>query len=171
MFLKPLLAALLLAAPGSAGELAGSLGGAPFQPLAIKLMDGGAMKQGAAAYDTWRLVFRTEDDIFAPRSVTVKVLVPKGKRLDGRTFRKLPDTPTDKQPSVAEGLPEVQGWSLEDKPAGLNLSHVFTANADLKLEFGTRQGKRFPGKISLVVPASAEAKASSLVGDFVAEVE
>jgi len=171
MFLKLAVAALVLIAPLSAGGLAGSLGGAAFAPKVVKLMEAGGMQQDEASYDAWRLVFSSEDDIFAPQSVTVTVLVPRGRKLDGRAFRRLPDTPTGKQPSVAEGLPEVQGWSLENRPAGLKLSQVFTRGANLKLEFGTRQGNKLPGKISLVVPGSEEAKASSLVGDFVAEIE
>lgn len=166
---------LTLVAPAAHAELTGSLGGAAFKPVVVKLSTGGGLNYDDVPYDTYSLVFRSEDDIFARQSASVTIALPKGKLPDGRTFRKLADTPTEKQPSVTEGLPEVQGWRLEDKERGIKLSHVFSGQGSVQVEFGKRQGMTIDGKISLVVPPGEDdgpdAKPSSLVGEFRAVVE
>jgi hypothetical protein len=94
---------------------------------------------------------RNEDDLFAPMEATVTVIVRKGQRIDGKTFRKLPTKSIDKQPSATSGLPEVQGWSMKNKNAKTDLSHVSYLGS-LRLEFGQRQGNSIGGKIYLCVP-------------------
>jgi hypothetical protein len=163
-----------LIVPAAHAELLGNLGGMVFKPKVIQLSNGGGIVSGDISYDTYRLVFRSEDDMFARQSASVTIALPKGVLPDGLTFRLLADTPLEGQPSVEEGLPEVQGWRLEDNDNGIKLSHVFRGEASVKVEFGKRQGTTIGGKISLVVPVGAEdgpdAKPSSLTGEFSAVI-
>jgi hypothetical protein len=118
---------------------------------AVLPADCSAMKSGSEAFDTWRLTLRSEDSVMAPLGMDVTVAVPKGQALDGKVFRRLPKKSTSEQPSVSAGLPEVQGWSYEDRKAGARGSHV-KYDASLRLEFGKAQGKTLPGAIALCVP-------------------
>ena len=127
-----------------------SVGGNKFTPKAIKLRNAGGMTYGDDAFDTYRLELNSADDFSPPLEADVTVLVRKGQRLDGKTFRKLAVKDTDKQPAPTKGLPEVQGWSLKDRPARSDLSHV-TYLASLRLEFGQRKGNTISGKIYLCV--------------------
>ena len=128
-----------------------SVAGANYAPASVKLVAGGTMKSGDTEIEMWRLALRSEDSLFAPLSVTVTVAVPKGQSLEGKVFRKLPVKSTMDQPSVVKGLPEVQGWSYEDRKAGARGSHVKYL-ASLRLEFGKAEGKTVPGTIYLCVP-------------------
>ncbi len=137
------------AVPAQAVEI--SIGGAKFAPKSIKLVSAGVMSLGDEKFDSYRLSLRNEDDLFAPMEATVTVIVRQGQRIDGKTFRKLPTKSIDKQPSATSGLPEVQGWSLKNKDAKTDLSHVSHLGS-LRLEFGQRQGSSIGGKIYLCVP-------------------
>jgi hypothetical protein len=137
------------AVPAHAVEV--SIGGAKFAPKSIKLVSAGGMGMGDEKFDSYRLSLRNEDDLFAPMEATVTVIVRKGQRIDGKTFRKLPTKSIDKQPSATSGLPEVQGWSMKNKNAKTDLSHVSYLGS-LRLEFGQRQGNSIGGKIYLCVP-------------------
>lgn len=139
------------AATVPAQPVAISIAGARFTPKSVKLVSAGGMATGDEKFDTYRLSFRNEDDLFAPMEAQVTVLLKQGQRVDGKTFRKLPTKDTGKQPSPTSGLPEVQGWSLKNKTANTDFSHV-SYIASLRLEFGQRQGKTISGKIYLCVP-------------------
>ncbi len=156
-------------------ELIGNLGGVPFKPQVVKLSLNGSITEDGVKFETYELVFRSEKDIFARLSASVAVAVPGGKLPDGRTFRKLANTPTDRQPSVSEGLPEVQGWSIEDRESGFRRTSVFSEQGKLQVTFGKRQGKSIKGKISLIVPPGPDdkpnSKPSTLEGDFTAVIE
>ena len=139
------------AAKPPAKPVEASIVGAKYAPSSVKLVVGGSMKSGDTELDMWRLALRSEDSVFAPLSVTVTVAVPKGQSLEGKVFRKLPVESTMDQPSVVKGLPEVQGWSYEDRKSGARGSHVKYL-ASLRLEFGRAEGKTLPGSIYLCVP-------------------
>jgi hypothetical protein len=128
-----------------------SIAGTRYAPKSVKLVRAGTMKSGDTAFDTWRLTLRSEDSVMAPLGLDVTVAVPKGQSVAGKVFRRVPSDSIAKQPSVSEGLPEVQGWSYEDRQAGVRGSHVKYV-ASLRLEFGKAQGKTLPGTIVLCVP-------------------
>jgi len=128
-----------------------SIFGTSYAPKSVKLVKAGTMKSGDTVIDTWRLTLRSEDSVMAPLGMDVTVAVPKGQALDGKVFRRVPSNEISKQPAVSEGLPEVQGWSYEDRKAGIRGSHVKYV-ASLRLEFGKAQGKTLPGTLYLCVP-------------------
>lgn len=127
-----------------------SILGAKFTPKSIKLRSSGGVTSGEDKFDTYYLTLRSEDSLFAPLEAEVAVIVRKGQRVDGKVFRKLPTKDSAKQPSPTEGLPEVQGWSVKNRKAQTDLSHVSYIGS-LRLEFGQRQGKAIGGKIYLCV--------------------
>ena len=155
-----------------------SIGGTVFSPKSVKLVSAGGMSSGDEHFDTYRLSFRNEDDLFAPLEADVTVMVRKGQRLDGKVFRKLPVKDTSKQPAPTSGLPEVQGWSMKNKNAKTDLSHVSYV-ASLRLEFGQRQGATIAGKIYLCVPKGQTSMFDSTptkddgfaIGTFQAKIE
>jgi hypothetical protein len=161
-----------------AQPVAVSIGGARFTPKSVKLVSAGGMSIGDDHFDTYRLTFRNEDDLFAPLETDVTVLVRKGQRVDGKVFRKLPTKETSKQPAPASGVPEVQGWSMKDRKGNVDFSHVSYV-ASLRLEFGQRQGNAIGGKIHLCVPKgqttmfdkTPSKEDSSAAGTFQARIE
>ena len=166
------------AATVPAQPVAVSVGGNKFAPKAVKLRNAGGMTYGDEAFDTYRLEFKSEDDFSPPLEGDVTVLVRKGQRLDGKVFRKLPVKETDKQPAPTQGLPEIQGWSLKDRPGRNDLSHV-SYIASLRLEFGQSKGKTIGGKIYLCVAKGQKTifdpkpskEDSSAIGTFEATIE
>jgi hypothetical protein len=166
------------AAAVPAQPVAVSIGGNKFTPKVVKLRDAGGMTYGDDAFDTYRLSFRSEDDFSPPLEAEVTVLFRKGQRIDGKVFRKLPVKDTNKQPSPVNGLPEVQGWSLKDRPARNDLSHVSYIGS-LRLEFGQRKGNTISGKIYLCVAKgqttmfdkTPSKEDSSAIGTFQATIE
>jgi hypothetical protein len=161
-----------------AQPVAVSVGGTKFAPKSLKLVSAGGMSSGDEHFDTYRLTFRNEDDLFAPLEADVTVLVRKGQRVDGKVFRRLPTKETSKQPSPTSGLPEVQGWSMKNRQAKIDFSHVSYV-ASLRLEFGQRQGNLIGGKIYLCVPKgqttmfdkTPSKEDSAAVGSFQATIE
>jgi hypothetical protein len=152
-------------------ELTGNIGGVPYTPAVIKLERGA----GDKTYDTYNLLFLSEDAIFPARQIFVKIAMRHGKLPDGKTFRKFANTETSDQPSVFEGFPEVQAWSIEEEERGIRMNHVFVEQAALQVTFGKRKGKTISGTISLTVPAAPDdrqdVKPSSLVGNFIATLK
>jgi hypothetical protein len=128
-----------------------SILGTTYAPTSVKLVKAGTMKSGDVVIDTWRLTLRSEDSVMAPLGLDVTVAVPKGQSVAGKVFRRVPSNEISKQPAVSEGLPEVQGWSYEDRKASVRGSHVKYV-ASLRLEFGKAQGKTLPGTLYLCVP-------------------
>ncbi len=155
----------------ASAELTGNIGGVPYTPAVIKLERGAADK----SYDTYNLLFLSEDAIFPARQIFVKIAMRHGKLPDGKTFRKFPNTETSDQPSVFEGFPEVQAWSIEEEERGIRMNHVFVKQAALQVSFGKRTGKTISGTISLTVPAGPndeqDVKPSSLIGNFIATLK
>ena len=166
------------AAAVPAKPLAISIGGTQFEPKSVRLVSAGGISTGDEKFDTYRLTFRNEDDLFAPLEADVTVLVRKGQRVDGKVFRKLPTKETSKQPSPTSGLPEVQGWSMKNREGKADFSHVSYV-ASLRLEFGQRKGNEIGGKIYLCVPKGQKSMFdknpskddSSAVGTFQAKIE
>ena len=155
-----------------------SIAGTKFTPKVVKLRDAGGMTYGEAAYDTYRLALRSEDELSPPLEAEFVVLVKKGQAIDGRTFRKLAVKATDKQPAPTPGLPEVQGWSMKDRPGRTDFTSV-SYLASLRIEFGKRQGNTIGGKIYLCVPkgqktifdSTPSKEDSSAIGTFQATIE
>jgi hypothetical protein len=141
----------------------------------VKLTSGGKITLDEDQFDVYELDLRSTKSVFARLSASISFAVPKGTLPDGRTFRYLADTATEDQPAAAGGLPEVQGWSIEDRESGFRKSHVFYKQGSLKVEFEKRKGKTISGKMSLIVPADPDAetkeKPSSLEGQFTATLE
>ena len=165
--------------PIPAGPVEVSINGVAFKPAFVKLRRAGGLSSDGVELDKYTLEFMSEDDIFAKLSAEVSFLVPKGKKPDGRTFRRLPDTTpfpkvsNVKQPAAAEGLPEVQGWEMKDRDSGLTISSSFNGPGSLRVELGKRTGKTIPGKIHICVPPGPDAgkKMSSVSGTFEAVLE
>ena len=161
-----------------AQPVAVSVGGVKFVPKAIKLVSAGGMSVGDEHFDSYRLTLRNEDDLFAPLEADVTVIVRKGQKIDGKVFRKLPTKDTAKQPSPTSGVPEVQGWSMKNRQARTDFSHVSYIGS-LRLEFAQRQGNTIGGKIYLCVPKgqttmfdkTPSKEDSSAVGTFQARIE
>jgi hypothetical protein len=156
------------AAPAPSHPVSAVVAGSAFVPLPKLVVAGGISSgdEGGAAFDTYRLELDVNDEWEPPIEVDVTLLVPKGARLDGKTFRKLPIDDTESQPGPEPGLPEVQGWSIEHDEAGIDASHVFEI-ASLRVECGERRGKVLPGRIRLCAP---EVGASQVAGAFEVEL-
>jgi len=134
----------------AAKPLGGSVQGKPFAAKSIHIdftKDG--MRIDGAAFD--RYVLHLESNgIF--NEFNIDMLVPSGKKPDGRTFRVLPVDSIGAQPSVVQGVPEVQGWELELDDQGVDAS--FTQDtAAIRVELGQRKGAALAGKIHVCVPS------------------
>ena len=153
--------------------------GAKFTPKSVRLRRGNDITQGSAEFDGYRLTISSDvDDFSPPLEAGISVLVKKGERLDGKVFRQLAIKDIGKQPKAAEGLPEVQGWSMKDRPTGASFSHAEYL-ASVRLEFGKREGNTISGTIYLCVPKgqksvfekSPKKEDSYAVGTFQARVD
>ncbi len=141
----------------------GTVAGKPFIPQETSLdvtKDG--MEVDAAKFDKYTLSIMT-DGIF--NALTVTMLVPLGKKPDGRVFRVLPTDSIGAQPAAAPGVPEVQGWDLQLEAANVDTS--FTQEiASIRVEFGQRKGGALPGKIHVCVPGQT----AEIAGSFSAAI-
>ena len=129
-----------------------SILGAKFVPKAVVLRSTGYVKTENEQFDSYRLELLSEDSLSAPLEVGVKVMVPKGAKIEGRTFRLLATKDRSKQPMASKGGSEleVQAWALKNRPA--KVESDFTGHlASLRLEFGARKGDTIPGNIHLCV--------------------
>ncbi|MBS0472299.1 MAG: hypothetical protein JSR60_14600 [Proteobacteria bacterium] len=152
--------ATILTAPATAADcsdgpikdtpLGGTVAGKPFVAKEIRLdftKDGMVMND--VHLDRYVLSLMV-DGVF--NEATIDMLVPGGKKPDGRTFRVLPVDSIGAQPAAAEGVPEVQGWEIELDNAGIDTS--FTEDvASIRIEWGMRKDKTLPGKIHFCVPS------------------
>lgn len=137
-------------------------------PLPVaELVRAGSISQGedSPEYLSYRLELRDSASIFAPVEVEFTVLVKDGDRVDGKTFRRVPSAEISDQPSPQDGLPEVQGWSVEHEERAIEVNHVLVV-ASLRLELGKRTGDVLPGKVRLCVPGAQKQRIGS---DVVAE--
>jgi hypothetical protein len=141
----------------------GTVNGQPFVPQQATLdftKDG--MVIDDVHLDRYVLSIQT-DGIF--NEFTINMMVPSGKKPDGRTFRVLPIDSISKQPAVAPGTPEVQGWALSQETAGVDTS--FTQEiASIRVEMGTRMGNVLPGRVHVCVPGVK----TEIVGAFNATI-
>ena len=157
--------------------------GAKFTPKSVRLHRGNDITQGegksAEAFDGYRLTISSDVDDFSPPLETgISVLVKKGQSLDGKVFRQLAIKDIGKQPLIGTGLPEVQGWSMKNRPTGASFSHAEYL-ASMRLEFGKREGNTISGTIYLCVPKGQKSvfekepkkEDSYAVGTFQARVD
>ena len=142
----------------------GTVNGQPFVPQKATITftkDG--MVVDDVHLDRYALAIET-DGIF--NELTVDMMVPGGKKPDGRTFRVLPVDSIGAQPAAAPGTPEVQGWELQQENADVNTS--FTQGiASIRVELGQRKGDQMPGKIHMCVPGVK----AEIVGAFSATMQ
>jgi len=125
--------------------------GTKFTPKSVKLRRGNDIKSGDEAFDGYRLAISSDTDDFSPPlEADIAVLTRKGQLVDGKSYRKLAVKDIDKQPKASDGLPEVQGWSMKNRPGKVSFSHVEYL-ASMRLEFGKREGNTIPGAIYLCV--------------------
>ncbi|MEI9995735.1 MAG: hypothetical protein WDM91_14160 [Rhizomicrobium sp.] len=152
------------AGPIADKPLSGTVNGAPFLPkqATVHITKDG-MEVGSAKFDRYVLSLIT-DGIF--NEATVDMLVPLGKKADGRTFRVLPIDSISAQPAAAEGTPEVQGWSIELEAAHVDTSFTETT-ASIRVEWGVRKGDAIPGRIHICVPSVK----ADIQGSFTATFE
>jgi len=144
--------------------VSGAVAGKPFVPskTSVQITRDG-MEVDGAKFDRYVLSIET-DGIF--NELTVDMLVPLGKKPDGRIFRVLPVDSIGGQPQAAEGTPEVQGWSLALESAGVDTS--FTQEvASIRVEWGARKGNSLPGRIHFCVPGQH----AEIQGSFTATVD
>lgn len=126
--------------------------GTKFTPKSVRLRPGNDITSGSEAFDGYRVSISNEESDFSPPlEVSISVIVKKGQPLDGKVFRKLAVKDIEKQPLATQGLPEVQGWSMKNRPVGASFSHVEYL-ASMRLEFGKREGKTISGTIYLCIP-------------------
>ena len=150
--------------PIAAHPVGGTVKGKPFVPQKASVhitRDG--MEVDRAKFDRYTLSIET-DGIF--NELTVDMLVPLGKKPDGRTFRVLPIDSIGGQPAAAEGTPEVQGWSLQLETAGVDTSFT-EEQAAIRVEWGARKGDALTGAIHFCVPGQK----AEIEGHFTATVE
>lgn len=174
MFARTLLLSLIVATPVCAADcsvgpvadhpVSGRVAGKPFVPKEIDLtVTRNGMGVNGVQFDRYALAIMT-DGIF--NEATLDMLVPAGKKPDGRTFRVLPVDSIHDQPMAAEGTPEVQGWDLQLEAANVDTS--FTQEiAAIRVEFGQRKGGALPGKIHFCVPGQK----ADIEGSFTAKME
>ena len=130
--------------------------GVKFTPKSVRLRRGNDVTLGegksAEAFDGYRLTISSDvDDHSPPLETDIEVVTKKGQRVDGRVYRQLAVKDNDKQPKATQGLPEVQGWGMKNRPANVSFSHVEYL-ASMRLEFGKREGNTISGTIYLCVP-------------------
>lgn len=155
-----------------------SVGGARFKPKIAKLIPAGGLSAGQDQFDLYRLALRSEDEASPPLEAEVTLIVRRGQRIDGKTFRRLPVREVAKQPAVFQGLPEVQGWSFRNRTAKTEFTQAEHIGS-LRLEFGKREGLLVVGSIYLCVPRGQTAAAnktptkqeSFAIGTFQARIE
>jgi hypothetical protein len=108
---------------------------------------------GDESFDVYNLALRDADSLFAPRELSISVLVAKGAPLDGKTFRLLPVKDIQKQPSPVktEGiwLPEVQSFEVKSEPDGVDYEHGIVASA--RVEIGKREGATQAGRVAFCI--------------------
>ena len=93
----------------------------------------------------------SEDGVSAPLEVGVKLIVPKGAKIEGKVFPRLATKDRSKQPASKSGSEaEVQAWSFKNRPAKADSDHAGHL-ASLRLEFGQRKGGTISGNIYLCV--------------------
>lgn len=129
-------------------------------PLPIAMMRsqqemsiGGETEEDKESFEVFAFSLRDAESIFPPHEVEVSVMVSKGEKLDGRTFRHLPveDMKLQPTPVKSEGswMPEIQSVEVSSEPDGIDYEHgVLTA---VRIEFGTRTGDVLPGKLRLCI--------------------
>ena len=142
----------------------GIVNGKAFEPKETTI---GVTKDGMTVddlhLDRYALAIMT-DGIF--NELTVNMMVPGGKKPDGRVFRVLPIDSIGGQPAAAPGTPEVQGWDIQLEAADVDTSFTQTT-ASIRVELGTRTGDTLPGKIYFCVPSVG----AEIMGTFSAKVQ
>jgi hypothetical protein len=167
--------------PGPDKPVTLSVGGkaVPLPVAEIRMQQG--MSANEETFEVYAVSLRDADSLFSPREVALSVMVKEGESVDGKTFRLLPVKDMTEQPTPvkSEGmwLPEVQSLEVRSDPDGIEYEHGVLAS--LRVEFGTREGEKLPGRVHLCVAAGQRddvfqpepTKAIVVEGTFVATVK
>src|ERR1043166_256174 len=117
--------------------ISGTVRGRDFKPDSVTITSSG-------------LVLKQGKEFFPDLSVTLFLRAGAGEILDGRKFAIGPQA----TPGVAYSIHVAR----KESKGGVPSTEIVNGNYALRLEFGTRQGNKIPGKIYLELPKSLETK-------------
>lgn len=138
-----------------AGQLKGSVNGAPFVLGSVTRDSNTTRDQGSVTFDEYHIYLNGKDGTI----LDVTAITPKGKLPDGKTF--VSDIHGD-GPEAGPGSHEIQGWSINNKGKSLEINFFEVNDASLQLAFGKRSGNALPAQIHFCVPS----KKTELSGAF-----
>jgi hypothetical protein len=164
------------AAPAPKQPVEASVAGAKFTPKVVRMAHYEDLV--GDKIDTYKVWFRSADNMQAPLETEVAVIVRKGQRIDGKVFRHGPMA-VEKLPTPINGKPEITNWAFKNRPADVSVSLVSGYIGSLRLEFGQRKGDTITGNISLCVAkgrtttfnSTPTKEDSYLIGTFQAQIE
>jgi len=167
------LVALLAAAPSLAAEKAKardcSAEPAPDGPLVLRIDDESipltvarmrsqqemtiGEEPDQESFEVFNFSLRDDESIFPAHEVSVSVMVTKGEKLDGKSFRRLPIDDMQKQPTPvkSEGtwMPEIQSVEVASEPDGIEYEHGVLSS--VRVDVGERKGDALPVKLRLCI--------------------
>jgi hypothetical protein len=139
-------------APVPAGPANGEIAHRAFAPTVATLRISQTESLDADKYEDYMLKLSKPEGDLDEAEADVTMMVHAGKRLDGRTFRKVPGG-IDAQPMAAPGMPEIQGWSISDDATGVRLDSVLSEKSSLQVTLAQRKGNTIGGTIYLCEPS------------------
>lgn len=105
------------------------------------------------SFEVFAFSLRDDESIFPAHEVSVSVMVTKGEKLDGKSFRRLPIDDMQKQPTPvkSEGtwMPEVQSVEVASEPDGIEYEHGVLSS--VRVDVGERKGEALPVKLRLCI--------------------
>ena len=103
------------------------------------------------------LTLRQGEDFFADREVMIFLFLGKDEKPGGKTFH------ISKESNVS--VPHIH-MKWKEKNKNVPKTQIFIKDYVMRLELGTREGRKLPGKIYLALPDTLK---SFVAGRFVAE--
>lgn len=143
----------------------GHVGGKDFALGGATILQTGA-SAGGVDYDNYLLTLESPDGAGATMTIVVTASVPKGQPLDGKTFRRIADDDSAKQPLAGPGEPQIPDWGIDYASPLVDLDSASDL-ASIRLEFGTHAGTKLPAKIFFCAP---DAKTNVFAGTFTVDV-
>jgi len=105
------------------------------------------------------LTLRQGEDFFADREVMIFLFLGKDEKPDGRTFH------VSRESNV--GAPHIH-MKWKEKNGKVPETEMFIKDYAMRLELGTREGGKLPGRIYLALPDTSK---SFVAGRFDAEIK
>lgn len=139
----------------------GMVGGKPFTLAGASLSQSRSMA-GDASYDNYLLTLEAPDAAGATMVIVVTAAVPQGEPLDGKILRRVASLDATQQPLAGAGAPQIPDFGIEYNPAQVDVDNL-SGVAAIRLEFGSHDGTKLPGKIYLCQP---DAKGNVFAGTF-----